>query len=42
MKTKGVIIQASSRSKGNTEKIVSFFQEKTGFNIIDLNTKENE
>lgn len=39
METKGVIIQASSRSKGNTEKIVSFFQKETGFDVIDLSTK---
>jgi len=36
---KGVIIQASSRSEGNTSKIVSLFQEKTNFDIIDLNQK---
>lgn len=39
MKTKGVIIQASSRSKGNTKKIVSLFQQQTGFDVIDLNKK---
>ncbi len=39
MKTTGVIIQASSRSKGNTEKVVAFFQQQTGFDVIDLNTK---
>lgn len=36
---KGIIIQASSRSEGNTSKIVAFFQEKTDFDIIDLNQK---
>lgn len=40
MSTKGVIIQASSRSKGNTHKIVSFFQQQTGFDFIDLKTKK--
>ena len=37
---KGVIIQASSRSKGNTFKMVSFLQELTGFEVIDLNQKK--
>lgn len=36
---KGVIIQASSRSIGNTFKIVSFIQKETSFDIIDLNKK---
>ena len=36
---KGVILQASSRSEGNTSKVVAFFQEKTGFDIVDLNKK---
>lgn len=36
---KGVIIQGSSRSKGNTHKIASYLQELTGFDIIDLRTK---
>ncbi len=36
---KGIILQASSRSEGNTNKIVTFFQEKTGFDIVDLNKK---
>jgi len=36
---KGVIIQASSRSKGNTNRVVAFFQEETGFDIVDLNQK---
>ena len=34
--TKGVIIQASSRSDGNTSKVVSAFQQQTKFDIIDL------
>lgn len=40
MNLKGVIIQGSSRSNGNTNKIVSFFQKKTGFDIIDLQSKQ--
>ncbi len=36
---KGIIIQASARSEGNTSKIVTFFQENTNFDILDLNTK---
>ena len=39
MKLKGVIIQGSSRSKGNTAEIVSFLQERTGFESIDLKSK---
>jgi len=39
MNKKGVIIQGSSRSNGNTNKIVTFIKEKTGFDIIDLKTK---
>jgi multimeric flavodoxin WrbA len=39
MNKKGVIIQGSSRSNGNTNKIVSFVIEKTGFDIIDLKSK---
>ncbi|WP_298417532.1 NAD(P)H-dependent oxidoreductase [uncultured Kordia sp.] len=38
MKTKGVIILGSARSKGNTHTIVSKLQEKTGFDIVDLKT----
>lgn len=38
MKNKGVIIQGSSQSDGNTNKIVSFVARKSGFDIIDLNT----
>ncbi|UCE93661.1 MAG: NAD(P)H-dependent oxidoreductase [Flavobacteriaceae bacterium] len=39
MNVKGVIIQGSSRSNGNTGKIVNFIKEKTGFAIIDLRSK---
>jgi len=39
MNKKGVILQGSSRSKGNTNKIVTFVQEKTAFDIIDLKSK---
>ncbi|WP_223034304.1 flavodoxin family protein [Hanstruepera marina] len=35
----GVIIQGSSRSQGNTNKIVTFITKKTGFDIIDLKSK---
>jgi multimeric flavodoxin WrbA len=37
---KGIIIQASSRSKGNTFTVVSFLQEQTGFDVVDLSTKQ--
>lgn len=36
--TNGVIIQASSRSNGNTATIVNMIQKYTDFDIIDLNT----
>lgn len=36
---KGIIIQASSRSNGNTHKVVSFLKEQTGFDVVDLNQK---
>ncbi len=39
MDTKGVIIQASARSKGNTNKITSLIQKQTGYELIDLKTK---
>lgn len=39
MQKKGIIIQASSRSKGDTHIIVSFLQQETGFDIVDLNKK---
>jgi len=34
---KGVIIQGSSRSNGNTNIIANYVKHKTGFEIIDLN-----
>ena len=37
---KGVIIQASSRSNGNTSKVATFCSELTGFDVIDLNKKD--
>lgn len=37
---KGVIIQASSRSKGDTFKAVSYLGEMSGFEMIDLSQKE--
>lgn len=40
MNSKGVIIQGSSRSNGNTNKIVSFIQKETSFDIIDLKSKQ--
>lgn len=40
MKIKGVIIQGSSRSNGNTNKIVSFVQKGTDFDLIDLKSKQ--
>lgn len=36
---KGIIIQGSARSEGDTSKIVSFFKSKTGFDVVDLNKK---
>lgn len=39
MNTKGIILQGSSRSEGNTHKIASFIKEKTGFDSIDLKSK---
>jgi len=39
MNNRGVIIQGSSRSNGNTNKIATFIQSKTGFDIIDLKSK---
>jgi len=38
-KLKGVIILGSSRSDGNTFKVCKKLQEQTGFEIIDLKTK---
>lgn len=37
---KGVIIQASSRSNGNTSKIVNAIKMLTKFDVVDLNQKE--
>jgi len=39
MKNNGVIILGSSRSKGNTYKIVALLQKHTGLDCIDLKTK---
>ena len=36
MNSRGLIIQGSSRSDGNTYKIVRFLQAETGFELIDL------
>jgi len=36
---KGIIIQGSSRSEGDTSKIVSILKAETSFDVIDLNTK---
>ncbi|PKV52247.1 NADPH-dependent FMN reductase [Aquimarina sp. MAR_2010_214] len=36
---KGVILQGSSKSNGNTNKIALFIKERTGFDIIDLKSK---
>lgn len=38
--SKKVIIQASSRSKGNTSNIVDVFQSNVKIDVIDLNTKK--
>ena len=40
MQKKGVIIQGSSRSDGNTNIIAKYLQEKTGYDIIDLKSKK--
>lgn len=37
---KGVVIQASLRSNGNTSKIVSIIKSQSQFDVIDLNQKE--
>lgn len=34
---KGIIIQGSSRSEGDTSKIVSILKTETGFDVVDLN-----
>ncbi|MBG6132362.1 multimeric flavodoxin WrbA [Aquimarina sp. EL_43] len=36
---RGVILQGSSKSNGNTNKIALFIKERTGFDIIDLKSK---
>ncbi len=37
---KGIIIQGSSRSEGDTSKIVDLLRKQTGFDIVDLNRKK--
>ena len=39
MNKKGIIIQGSARGDGNTNKISKYIKEQTGFEIIDLSTK---
>ncbi|SFS95630.1 NADPH-dependent FMN reductase [Zhouia amylolytica] len=39
MNKKTVIIQGSSRSNGNTNRMTSFLQNNFGFEVVDLNTK---
>ncbi len=39
MKKKGIIIQGSSRSDGNTNMVAKFVQERTQFDFLDLKTK---
>lgn len=39
---KGVIIQASSRSDGDTSRVVSFLKKETKYDVIDLNQKHIE
>ena len=36
---KGIIIQGSSRSNGNTHKVVEILREKTGMDVLDLRDK---
>ncbi|WP_452224875.1 flavodoxin family protein [Lacinutrix chionoecetis] len=36
---KGIIIQGSARSNGDTSKIVAYLKKETGFDVVDLNTK---
>lgn len=36
---KGIIILGSSNSQGDTSKMASFISEKTGFQIVDIKTK---
>ncbi|MFD2591349.1 flavodoxin family protein [Aquimarina hainanensis] len=40
MLKKGIIIQGSANSKGNTNKAVVYFKDKTGFDFIDLKCKD--
>ncbi|MGY3795347.1 flavodoxin family protein [Aquimarina sp. 433] len=37
---KGVIIQGSSRSNGDTHTVVSYLENVTGFDVIDLNQRD--
>ncbi|MDH7447313.1 flavodoxin family protein [Aquimarina sp. 2201CG14-23] len=37
---KGIIVQGSSRSDGDTAKIVSYLKNVSGFDIIDLNQRD--
>jgi len=37
---KGIIIQASARSNGNTSKIVNAIKSQTQFDVVDLNQKK--
>ncbi|MFD2563696.1 flavodoxin family protein [Aquimarina rubra] len=37
---KGIIIQGSSRSNGDTNTVVSYLKEITGFDLVDLNQRE--
>ncbi|WP_237144894.1 flavodoxin family protein, partial [Pontibacter pamirensis] len=39
MEPKGIILQGSSRSAGNTSKICNFVKERTGFEVVDLRLK---
>jgi multimeric flavodoxin WrbA len=39
MNMKGIILQGSAKSDGNTNKISLLIRDRTGFDIIDLNTK---
>lgn len=36
---KGIILQGSSRSAGNTNKIANYVKQRTGFDIVDLSSK---
>lgn len=36
---KGVILQGSSRNAGNTNKIANYVKQRTGFDIVDLSSK---